>query len=49
MVALGEQDIVTVPLAEVAGRSKRVPIGGDTVRTARALGICLGDAAAPRS
>jgi len=47
MVALGEQDIVTVPLAEVAGRSKRVPLGGDTVRTARALGICLGDAAAP--
>jgi len=47
MVALGEQEIVTVPLAEVAGRTKCVPLGGDTVRTARALGICLGDAATP--
>ncbi len=32
-----------VPLADVAGRTRRVPIGGDTVRTARDLGICLGD------
>ncbi|WP_305824739.1 6-phosphofructokinase [Massilia brevitalea] len=43
MVALGEQEIGTVPLAEVAGRSKRVPVDGDTVRTARELGICFGD------
>jgi 6-phosphofructokinase 1 len=47
MVALGGQpsgfDIGTVPLAEVAGRTKRVPLDGDTVRTARELGICLGE------
>ncbi len=43
MVALAGQDIGTVPLAEVAGRTKRVPVDGDTVRTARDLGICLGD------
>ncbi len=43
MVALGGADIATVPLREVAGRSKRVPVDGDTARTARELGICLGE------
>ncbi|WP_020653146.1 6-phosphofructokinase [Massilia niastensis] len=43
MVALGDQDIGTAPLSEVAGRTKRVPVDGDTVRTARDLGICLGE------
>jgi 6-phosphofructokinase 1 len=47
MVALIDQGIGLVPLAEVAGRTKRVPVDGDTVRTARELGICLGDAPAP--
>ncbi len=45
MVALGGQEIGTVPLGEVAGRSKRVPVDGDMVRTARELGICFGDQA----
>jgi 6-phosphofructokinase 1 len=43
MVALGDQDIGTAPLDEVAGRTKRVPVDGDTVRTARDLGICFGE------
>jgi 6-phosphofructokinase 1 len=43
MVALGENDIALVQLAEVAGRTKRVPVDGDTVATARELGICLGE------
>ncbi len=43
MVALDGEDIVTVPLADVAGRNRRVPVDGDTVRTARELGICFGD------
>jgi 6-phosphofructokinase 1 len=43
MVSLGGQAIGTVPLSEVAGRTKQVPVEGDTVRTARDLGICLGD------
>ncbi|MEW6761813.1 MAG: ATP-dependent 6-phosphofructokinase [Pseudomonadota bacterium] len=46
MVALGGQDIATAPLAEVAGRNRRVPVDGDTVRTARELGICLGERSA---
>jgi ATP-dependent phosphofructokinase / diphosphate-dependent phosphofructokinase len=44
MVALGYPGIDLVPLAEVAGRTKRVPVDSDTVITARELGICLGDA-----
>jgi ATP-dependent phosphofructokinase / diphosphate-dependent phosphofructokinase len=44
MVALGPQAIELVPLTEVAGRTRNVPIDGDTIATARELGICLGDA-----
>jgi ATP-dependent phosphofructokinase / diphosphate-dependent phosphofructokinase len=43
MVALGERGIHTVPLSEVAGRTKCVPADSDTVATARELDICLGD------
>jgi 6-phosphofructokinase 1 len=43
MVTLDGQAIGTVPLADVTGRTRRVPVDGDTVRTARELGICLGD------
>jgi ATP-dependent phosphofructokinase / diphosphate-dependent phosphofructokinase len=43
MVALTDDGIDTVPLAEVAGRTRCVPVQGDTVATARELGICLGD------
>ena len=43
MVALGYPGIELVALADVAGRSKQVPIDGDTVATARELGICFGD------
>jgi 6-phosphofructokinase 1 len=43
MVSLEEHDIGVVPLSEVAGHTKRVPVDGDTVRTARDLGICMGE------
>lgn len=43
MVALDGSDVRPVPLADVAGRMKAVPLGGDTLATARDLGICLGD------
>jgi len=42
MVALDGCDVRPVPLAEVAGRMKAVPLDGDTLATARDLGICLG-------
>ena len=43
MVALDPPTVRYVPLAEAAERMKRVPIDCDTIRTARELGICLGD------
>jgi 6-phosphofructokinase 1 len=43
MVALGNNTVNYVPLAEVAGRMRCVPLDGDTVQTARDLGICFGD------
>jgi phosphofructokinase-like protein len=45
MVALRSPDIVTVPLAEIVGKQRRVPADYDLVRTARALGISFGDLA----
>lgn len=42
MVTFGGWDIDTVPSSEVAGRSQRVPVDGDAVRTTCELGICLG-------
>ena len=32
-----------VPLSEVIGKTKRVPVDSDTVQTCRDLGISLGD------
>lgn len=43
MVALDPPAIHAVPLGEAIARTKRVPLDGDVVMTARALGVCLGD------
>jgi phosphofructokinase-like protein len=43
MVAFHPPDIVSVPLEEVVGRTRNVPPYFDVVRTARAIGISLGD------
>lgn len=43
MVALAPPTVRYVPLAEAAHRMKKVPLGCDTIRTARELDICLGD------
>lgn len=43
MVALDPPDVRYVPLENVTGRMKCVPIDSDTVRTVRDLGISLGD------
>lgn len=43
MVALDPPTVRYVPLEQVAGRMKRVPLDCDTLHTARALGISLGD------
>jgi phosphofructokinase-like protein len=43
MVAFHPPDIVIVPLEEVVGKQKLVPLDFDLLRTARALGISFGD------
>ncbi len=43
MVAFHPPDIQAVPLDKIVGRTKTIPIDFDVVRTARAMGISLGD------
>jgi 6-phosphofructokinase 1 len=43
MVALDPPKVEAVPLGEAIAKTKLVPLDGDVVATARALGICLGD------
>ena len=43
MVALVPPDVLAVPLGDAIARTKTVPVDGDEVRTARAMGICVGD------
>lgn len=43
MVALDPPVVRCIPLEECTRRMKTVPLDGDTVQTARDLGICLGD------
>ena len=43
MVALDPPVVKAIPLDEVIGKIKCVPINGDTVQTARDIGICFGD------
>ena len=43
MVANHPPDLVPVPLADVVGRIKTVPLHSDLVATARALGVSFGD------
>lgn len=47
MVALRGGQIVDVPIAEAIANPKRVPVDGQLVATARALGVCFGDQAVP--
>jgi len=43
MVALDPPEVLAVPLAEAISKTKLVPLDGDVVQTARAMGICMGD------
>lgn len=43
MVAFAPPQMTSVPIAEAVGRLRRVNLTGNLVRSARALGICLGD------
>lgn len=43
MVALDPPDVRTVPITDAIARMKAVPLDGDTIATARDMGLCLGD------
>ena len=43
MVALLPPKILAIPIEDAVSRMKAVPVDGDTVQTARDLGVCLGD------
>ena len=43
MVANNPPDIVPIPLADVVGRTKTVPLDYDLIATARAIGVSFGD------
>jgi 6-phosphofructokinase 1 len=43
MVANNPPDIVHIPLADVVGKTKTVPLDYDLLKTARAIGVALGD------
>jgi 6-phosphofructokinase 1 len=43
MVANNPPDIVHVPLADVVGKTKTVPLDFDLIKTARAIGVAFGD------
>jgi ABC-type methionine transport system permease subunit len=43
MVALVPPDVRAVPLGEAIAKTKLVPLDGDVIATARAMGISLGD------
>jgi ATP-dependent phosphofructokinase / diphosphate-dependent phosphofructokinase len=43
MVAFHPPDIVAVPLENIVGRTRTVPLDFDVVRTARLMGVSLGD------
>jgi 6-phosphofructokinase 1 len=44
MVAWWNRQVIDVPLADIVDRSRTVDPDGALVRTARGIGICLGDA-----
>jgi phosphofructokinase-like protein len=43
MVAWNDRKVIDVPLSDVVAKSQTVNLAGSVVRTARGLGICLGD------
>ena len=43
MVANHPPDLVPIPLGDVVGKTKTVPLDSDLVATARALGVSFGD------
>ncbi len=43
VVTNGDSDLKSIPITEIAGKIKQVSLNSDTLKTARDVGICLGD------
>ncbi len=43
MVALNPPNVSAIPLEEVIGKTRGVPLDSDNIQTAREIGICFGD------
>lgn len=43
MIVMQQNSIKIIPLENVAGKIKQVPVQSDTILTAREIGVCLGD------
>ncbi|MBN2009438.1 ATP-dependent 6-phosphofructokinase [candidate division KSB1 bacterium] len=43
MVALKGQDIISVPIEDVAGKTRIIPLDSSWINTAKSIGMCLGD------
>lgn len=43
LVVLKDNQLKRIPITSIEGKMKSVPLGSDTVQTARDIGICLGD------
>jgi 6-phosphofructokinase 1 len=43
VVVLKREEVTTIPIAEVAGKIRYVPLDSHLVKTARSIGTCLGD------
>jgi len=43
LVTLHNNELTTIPISDVAGKMRSVPLDSDTMQTARDIGICMGD------
>jgi ATP-dependent phosphofructokinase / diphosphate-dependent phosphofructokinase len=43
MIVMQQNEIRRIPLSDVADKIKLVPLDGDTIQTAREIGVCLGN------
>lgn len=43
VVPSGENSLTNIPITDVAGKNKQIPLDSDILQTARDIGICMGD------
>lgn len=43
LVTINGEQLESIPITEIAGKNKQIPLDSDTLQTARDIGICMGD------